>query len=117
MNRKIGILCLSLLALPSCFNLRRHHIIPQQRCLLKKACLYINDIECEDCFKLIQAILLPIKGISSVLVEKMDNYCDAGTSTNPVIVTYDPLIDLDLEHIKMILEEWTFELQKIELKD
>lgn len=106
MNTKFVILCLGLLVLPSCaWNFKRSKTISHaQECLLKKAYLYIDDIECTDCFKLIQGILSPIKGIQDVSLEK----------DGRVVITYDSAIKLNYKQIRMVLEEWTFELRKIE---
>lgn len=120
LNKKFGIVCLSLLALPSCapWNLKRAKTIApfQQIPALKKAYLYINDIECEDCFKLIQGILLPVKGVRDVSLDQENgNYQKFGIFSNKVIVSYDPTIKLNRNQIRMVLEEWNFELDKIEL--
>jgi len=120
LNKKFGILFLSLLALPSCapWNFRRSNkLIPvQQSYLPKKAYLYIDDIECEDCFNLIQGIILPIKGVCDVSLENEGyNYRTAGSSSNRVVISYNAAIKLNTKQIRMVLEEWNFELQKIEL--
>lgn len=73
----------------------------------KKAYLYISDIECADCFKLIQGILLPIKGVLDVSLEHEDR--------NKVTISYDAAVKLNRNQIRMVLEEWNFELQKIQL--
>jgi len=88
---------------------------PNER-LSKKAYLHIDDIECEDCFKLIQGILLPIKGVLDVSLEQeCSNYQMAGSSSNRVVISYDPNTILNTIQIRMVVEEWNFDLQKIEL--
>lgn len=108
------------MVLPACapWNVRRSNtLVPiQQSCLPKKAYLHIDDIECEDCFKLIQGILLPIKGVNDVFLENGGyDYQTAGSSSNRVVICYDAAVTLNKEQLRMVLEEWNFELQRIEL--
>lgn len=83
---------------------------------LKKAYVYVADIECDDCFSLVQTLIQSIKGVQGVSLEKGHIYA-ARKNKQPdnVIVTYDSTIPLDVAQIEMMLNEWNFELVGITL--
>lgn len=119
MNNKFGILCLGLLVLPACgpWNFRHSKLNNiQQQSISKKLYLYISDVECKDCFALIQGILLSIKGVREVCIEN-PKYDRTSTTDNKIIVSYDPAVTLNYAFMKMMLEEWTFNVQKIEIEE
>jgi copper chaperone CopZ len=82
----------------------------------QKAYLSISDIECKECFNLIQGIILPIKGIREVSLEDSEiNYKMPGSKLNRVVISYDPTVNLNQRLIRMALKDWNFDLQKIEI--
>lgn len=118
MNKKFVILCFCLVILPACgpwnFRASRVHKI-QQKPLSQKAYLYISDVECDECFKLLRGILLAIKGIHEVSVvdQKYTIENMPGSELNPVVISYDPTIKLNKMFIRMVLKDWNFDFQKI----
>lgn len=78
--------------------------------------MYISDIECNECFKLIQGILSPIKGIREVSLEDPKiNYKITESELNRVVISYDPTVKLNQRFIRMALKDWNFDLEKIEV--
>ncbi len=98
------------MVLPGCGSFlgnRAKPIIPSKNC--KNIYLSVSDIGCEDCFKLIQDILMSIKGVKKVYLEQdpMEN--------NRVVVVYDVDANINEQQIYSRMNEWNFNLEKLEV--